>query len=64
MTQTQIASELGTAQIEIAVAELQILVLHLAVDREGRDFGTIQDFQSIHHDLYLARRQIGIGLTR
>jgi hypothetical protein len=62
VTDAQIARELRTAEIEIAISKPQVFVFDFAFDRKGRDVGAIQNFQIVGHYFDFARRKICVCL--
>ena len=63
MADAEIARQRRTAQIEIAISQLQVFVFDFAVDFKRRNFRTIKDFERINDHLDLTRGEIGIRLT-
>ena len=54
MAHPQIARELRTPQVIIAVRHAQILVVNLGIDREREGVGAIQNSQSVRNYLNVA----------
>ena len=60
MPLAQIARDARTAQVEIAIAEPQIFVARIGVEREWKNVGTIQNAQVLRQQFDVARGEFWI----
>jgi hypothetical protein len=60
MAHPEIARHPRPAQIEIAVAQAQIFIRRLGVDRKRENVGPIENLQFVRHQLNVAGRQLRI----
>ena len=63
-THLEVGHHLGAADIEVAVAQADVLAgLDVVLDLEGRGLRGVEDLDMRDQDLDLARRELGIGLA-
>ena len=60
VAESEIGGHDGTAEVEVAMGQAQVLVGDLLIEREGEDIGLVEDFQIVGHDFYFAGREFGI----
>ncbi len=64
MSHTQIARHLRTTQIVVAIAQAQIFIRRVRVDRKRQDVRAIQNFQHVRQNLDVAGGQLWILRAR